>query len=236
MTTEPLFSFLLPRGLLKSIALFQSDDASRPTLQCTSIEIRASGLRHDLTLAATDGRRLATYQCEIEQDTLFGELPASAKLLADFSGCSRLPKVEGPEGDRVTVEVHPKHVEFVADRIRYTAKRLEEEVHFPEWRAIVPKGEAESLTQFAVNHDLLADFGKAAKWCVKGPPTLALRSFGEGRPIAVLFPEKREFFGLIMPMKFENPETVPQWLREAASVVRKETPDTSEASAVEAAA
>lgn len=215
MNTDPAYSFQLLRGLLKAMALFQ--DPERPSLACASLEIRAVGPKHhELTIATCDGRRLATYQTGINQDTLFGKLPKLAQITVDLSGCARLPKVTGDHGDMVTVEVYEKHVEFIADRIRYTATRLEGDVQFPAWRAVVPAGEPESLTQFAVNHELLADFGKVAK-ALTDDGHLALRSFGEGRPLAVLLPTHREFFGIIMPLKFSDAVTVPDWLREVAA-------------------
>jgi hypothetical protein len=229
MTADPLFSFQLPRLLLRAMALFQHDE--RAALKCASFEIRAHGKHHELTIVTCDGRRLATYQTEIAQDTLFGELPRKAQFVIDLVGCARLPKVEGVSGDQVTIEVFEKHIEIAADRIRYTAQRLESEINYPSWRGIVPAGEPESLTQFAVNHELLADFGKVAKALSREGQNLALRSFGPDRPIAVLLPTHREFFGLIMPLKFENAEAVPEWLREALAAPSKEKPDTAEQAA-----
>ena len=226
MNTDALYSFQLARGLLKALSLFQSED--RPALACAQFEIRANGMRHELTIVTTDGRRLASYQTEISQDTLWGELPAHEEILVDLEGCRKLPKVDGPTGDQITVEVYPKHVEFCAETMRYTARRLEQDdgsIKFPAWRAVIPAREPESTTQVAVNFDLLADFGKAAKWIgARETPLIALRSFGEDAPIAVMLPTHREFFGIIMPIKFENPETVPDWLRPAGDVTRQKPP------------
>lgn len=219
MNTETLYTFRLPRGILRSIALFQSKD--RPTLACALLEIRANGMRHEIQITATDGRRLATHQSEIANETLWGELPAEEQIVADLSGCLKLPKVNDPLGDDITVEVFAKHIEFASDSLRYHTRRLEHgdgSIKFPEWRQVIPTRPPESVTQIAVNFELLADFGKAAKWLTdKESPCVAMRTFGEGLPIAVIFPSHREFFGIIMPMKFENPETVPDWLREAHS-------------------
>lgn len=215
MNTDALYSFQLGRGLLRALSLFQSED--RAALACAQFEIRASGMRHELTIATTDGRRLASYQTEISQDTLWGQLPAHEEILVDLEGCRKLPKVNGPTGDQITVEVYPKHVEFCAETMRYTARRLElgdGSIKYPAWRAVIPAREPENTTQVAVNFDLLADFGKAAKWIsARQTPVIALRSFGEHEAIAVILPTHREFFGIIMPIKYENPETVPDWLR-----------------------
>ena len=216
MTTDALYSFHLPRGLLRAIALFQSKD--RPTLACASIEIRANGMRHEIQITATDGRRLATHQMEICNTTLWGELPPAEQITADLSGCLKLPKVSGDFGDEIIVEVFAKHIEFAAESMRYHTRRLEQgdgSVQFPDWRQVIPARQPESVTQIAVNFELLADFGKAAKWLTQAEtPIVALRTFGEEMPIAVIFPSHREFFGIIMPVKFENPETVPEWLRD----------------------
>ena len=213
MQVAPAYSFQLSRLLLRSLALFQGDK-DRPAIASTCIEIqrRATGLAR-ITLVATDGRRLASYQGDIEQDTLFGEIPATDHFLVALDGIASLPKITGPYGDRVTVEVYEKSIDFVAESLRYTARRQEADVKFPDWRSIIPTTPPESLDQFAVNYELLADFGKTAKWLNPEVPSLGLRSFGPGRCIAVLLPKDDAFFGLIMPMVFDAALTVPEWLQ-----------------------
>lgn len=216
MTTEPLYSFQLSRGLLKAIALFQADE-DRPALACSSFEIRkTAGNHHELTLCSIDGRRLASYQTEILEEMLWGELPDAAQIVVDLSGCNKLPKVTPV--DVVTCEVFPKHVEFVAGKLRYTTTRLETVeggVRFPAWREVIPSKAPEQVDQIAVNHEMLSAFGKAAKLIVgERGYALALRTFGPGSPISVQFPSHREFFGIIMPLKSEHPEAFPAWLVE----------------------
>jgi hypothetical protein len=216
MSTEPVYSFQLSRGLLKALALFQADD-DRPALACTNFEIRKTvNEHHELTLVAVDGRRLATYQTEILQETLWGEMPSGDQLVVDLSGCAKLPKIK--IADFVTCEVFPAHVEFVAEKLRYTTQRLEKVeggVRFPAWRDLIPARAPERVEQIAVNHELLADFGKAAKLIVGGKGYgLALRTYGEGSPISVQFLNCREFYGVIMPLKSEHPEAFPEWLKE----------------------
>ena len=212
MQVAPTYSFQLSRLLLRSLALFQGGK-DRPAISSTSIEIRrrAEGLAR-IILVATDGRRLASYQGDIEQDSLFGEMPDTDHFLVDLGGIASLPKITGIYGDRVTVEVFEKSIEFVADSLRYTARRHESDVNFPDWRAIIPTTPPESLDQFAINYELLADFGKVAKWLNPDFPSLGLRSFGPGRPIAILLPKDEAFFGIIMPHKFDDALTVPEWL------------------------
>jgi hypothetical protein len=216
MTTEPLYSFQLARGLLKAMALFQADE-DRPALACASFEIRKTvGDHHELTLVTIDGRRLASYQSEILKETLWGELPDAEAFVVDLSGCAKLPKVK--IADFVTCEVFPAHVEFVADKLRYTTPRLDKVEggsKFPNWRDIIPSRAPEQVDQIAVNHEMLADFRKAAKLIVgdKGY-ALALRTFGEGSPISVQFLNHREFYGIIMPLKSEHPQAFPEWLQE----------------------
>ena len=220
MSPDLEYSFTLPRLVLRALALFQAS-SDRPSLACTSLELKRNGLRHTLTLCATNGRRLATYSTEISADTLFGKFPKVDHLVLDLTGTARLPKV--PEGDCITLEVYAKHVEIVADSLRYTSRRLEAEVIYPSWRQVVPDCEAISLTQFAVNFELLADFGRCAKWLSEGSPSIALRSFGEGAPIAVLLPGCPEFFGIIMPLKFDAAAEIPDWLRAAHAPVAAPT-------------
>jgi hypothetical protein len=203
------------------MSLFQASE-DRPSLACTSFEIRKVGNHHELTLASIDGKRLASYQTEIMQDTLWGELPDSEQIVVSLEGCNKLPKVEIT--DCVRVEVYQKHVEFIADAIRYTATRLETEesgIKFPAWRGVIPSKPAERVEQIAVNHELLADFGKAAKLIVgdKGYG-IALRTYGEGSPISVQFTACREFYGIIMPLKSDHPEAFPEWLRDDAKITK----------------
>lgn len=213
MNTDPLYSFQLSRGLLKALALFQAD-SDRPQLACTSFEIRlTAGEHHELTLVSVDGRRLATHQSEILQETLFGELPAAEQFVVDLSGCDKLPKCAP---DVVTVEVFPKHVDFVAEKIRYTASRLDATgAKFPNWREVIPSRPPERVDQIAVNHELLGDFAKAAK-LIEGSKGygVILRTFGDGAPISVQFTNNRQFYGIIMPLKSEHPEAFPEWLKE----------------------
>lgn len=216
MSTEPLYSFQLPRGLLKAMTLFQSSDETRFALVATSFEIvKAAGGHHQITLVSTDGRRLATYNAEILADTLWGELPDAAHIVVDLSGCKKLPKVTPV--DMVTCEVFEKRVEFVANSLRYTAERrdaMDGGSYFPEWRTIIPAGEPEKTNQIMVNHGLLFDFGKAAKLVLGDKGTaLNLRTYGEDAAISVQFPDHREFYGLIMPLKSKNPEAVPDWMK-----------------------
>lgn len=199
------------------MALFQTSDETRLSLFCTCFEVVKSPSGHcHLTLIATDGRRLASYSTEILQETLFGEIPERDTLLLDLNGCSKLPKVS--PADCVTIEVFEKHADFIAEKLRYTATRVEAEhgVQFPAWREVLPAGSPENVQQITISHELLADFGKAARLIVgeKGYG-IALRTFGDERPITVQFPSHAQFFGIIMPLRTENAETLPGWIKDA---------------------
>lgn len=210
MNIEPLYSFQLPRGLLRAIALFQAD-TDRPTLALTCIEIRATvGGHHDITLAATDGRRLVSYQTELLNEFLFGELPQDQTLLVDLTGCEKLPK--GEMSDDVTCEVFEREVGFVSESIRYTAKRWDkEDIQYPNWRSIIPASKPAPVPQVTVNFDLLADFGKAAKLIDEGM-ALQIATLGDKLPVIVNIANHREFFGLIMPICREAADAIPDWM------------------------
>lgn len=228
MNSDPLYSFQLPRGLLKAMSLFQSTDETRLSLFCTCFEVVKAASGHcSVTLIATDGRRLASYATEILQETLFGEIPERDVLLLDLNGCAKLPKVA--PADCVTVEVFAKHADFIAEKLRYTATRIEAEhgAQYPAWREVVPGGDPVSVQQISISHELLADFGKAARLIVgeKGY-ALALRTFGHERPITVQFPSHAQFFGIIMPVKVENPETLPDWVKTEKKKQAATKPDT----------
>lgn len=225
MSQDPIYSFQLPRGLLKAMALFQTSDETRLALFCTCFEVVKSPSGHaNVTLIATDGRRLASYTTEIMQETLFGEIPESDTLLLNLNGCAKLPKVS--PADCVTIEVFPKHADFIAESLRYTAARVEVElgVQYPNWRGVIPVGETEKIQQITISHELLADFGKAARLIVgeKGFG-IALRSFGEERPITVNYPGHAAFFGIIMPLKTEAIAALPDWIKDAQKKAQKIT-------------
>lgn len=225
--TDPLYSFQLPRGLLKALALFQSNDETRLALQCTCFEIRPGiGDNREATLVSCDGRRLASHRAEVLRDTVAGEMPEADTFVVDLKGCAKLPKISPI--DCVTVEVHAARVEFVADKIRYTARRVETPevgIQFPNWRELIPARAPERVDQIAVSHSLLGDFGKAAKLTLgdKGYG-LVLSTYGHGAPISVQFLNHREFFGIIMPLRTEHPEAFPTWLAEEKKKGAKTSP------------
>ena len=211
-SSDPLFSFEMPRGVLRAMALFQADE-SRAALCAVSHEIvkKPSG-HHEITLASTNGRVLATYNTEIIQDSLFGEMPDALQISCDLSGVKKLPK--NGEADRVTVAVFKAHVEFSSPPMKYTAKRIEGENPFPAWRAIVPTSKPESPDFFACSSKLLGLFGAASKLIGDKLSAIAIQSMGNDRPLVIQLPDDAGFYGLLMPMKDVEWHDRPSWCEE----------------------
>lgn len=211
-SNEPLFSFELSRGVLRAMALFQADE-SRVSLCAVSFEIvkKASG-HHEITLASTNGRVLASYNTEIIQDSLFGEMPDALQMSCDLSGVKKLPK--NGEADRVTVSVFKAHVEFSSPPMKYTAKRIEAEHAFPAWRAIIPTGKPETSDFFTCSAKLLGLFGAASKLIGDKANAISIQSMGKDRPLVIQLPDDAGFYGLLMPMKDVEWRDRPTWCEE----------------------
>ena len=214
ISTDPLFSFEIPRGVLRAMALFQAG-GDRAALCVTSHEIvkKASG-HHELTFAATNGRILASYNTEILSESLFGEMPNELVMSCDLSGIKKLPKNGG--ADLVTVAVFPTHVEYSSGSLQYTAKRIEGEHVFPAWRACIPTGKPEPAEFFVASAKYLKAFGDAAK-LISDDLAIAIQSYGKERPIIIQIPDDTGFFGVLMPMNDVEWQERPDWLIEKKS-------------------
>lgn len=199
MAPEPLYSFELERSLLAAMALFQSADETRFVLAATKFEIRRNGMRHELTLVATDGKRLATHCDEIAPVELTDEMPESQDLLLDLKGVKKLPKVKGET--QVRVIVHEKHVVFACGKFRYEAKPVADD--FPNWRQVMPAIDPIPIADFPVNFQHLASFGAAAK-LITEKNSVVLHTFGNGAAIGVTFPRYRQFRGVVMPIRLDD--------------------------------
>lgn len=215
ISTDPLFSFEISRGVLRAMALFQAGE-DRAALHATSHEIikQASG-HHELTFAATNGRILASYNTEILSESLFGELPDELVMSCDLSGVRKLPKNGG--ADLVTVAVFPTHVEYSSGSLQYTAKRIEGEHVFPAWRACIPTGKPEPAEFFVASAKYLNAFGAAAR-LISDKLAIAIQSYGQQRPIVIQIPHDTGFFGVLMPMKDVEWQERPDWLAEKKHV------------------
>lgn len=200
MKTDPLYSFELERSLLLALALFQSADETRVVLNATKFELRAIGGKHELTLIATDGKRLATHTDEVLEVELTDEMPERADMVLDLKGVKKLPKIKGDTVVRVTV--YEKHVVFSSGKFRYEATPFIA-APFPEWRQAMPAGSQIPVADFPVNFAYLASFGQAAH-LITEKRHVVLHAFGEGAAIGVTFPQYRQFRGVVMPIRLDE--------------------------------
>jgi hypothetical protein len=230
MSTEPLYSFELSRPLLEAMALFQSKDESRFILNSTQFEINTNGMRVELTLVSTDGRRLAVHRNEIASDNLITGLPESSEFSVDLRGVNKLPKIKGTAGRVVTVAVFEKHAEITSGKHTYKPKFIctpdgveGPASKFPNWRAILPPGNPQPAACFPVNFKLLADFGKAADLLNEKGSGVIARTYGDGGAISIEFTEYREFYGLLMPLKNEDrSDDKPEWVLDIITEAKPE--------------
>lgn len=200
MKPDPLYSFEIERSLLLALALFQSSDETRVVLNATKFELRAIGGKHELTLIATDGKRLATHTDEVLEVELTDEMPEHADLVLDLKGVKKLPKVKGDSVVRVTV--YEKHVVFSSGKFRYEATPVTQ-APFPDWRQCMPKGDPVPVADFPVNFGYLASFGQAAH-LITEKRSVVLHAFGEGNAIGITFPQYRQFRGVVMPIRLDD--------------------------------
>lgn len=203
LTSEPRFSFEISRKLLEVMSLFQSGDETRMTLCNSLFEITRNGMRTELILVATDGKRLAVHTQEIATDNLLTSLPDSEKFGIDLVGVKKLPKVKGVKGACVTVTVFDRHAEVTCDKYKYRAKFLEG--NYPTWRQVLPTTQAEPAKVFPFQWELFEDFGQAAKVFCKGGSCVELIPHVDEdhnvRLVEVRIPEYRSFYGVLMPVR-----------------------------------
>lgn len=195
---DPLYSFEIQRSVLTAMALFQSDDETRFVLNNTKFEI----VGVELTLVATDGRRLAVHQDIILPDNLLSPPPDSASFCIDLCGVAKLPKVKGANGRMLIVNVFEKHAEITCDKYKFKADFCEQE--FPKWRQIIPTSDSKDVPEFNVNFELLASFGDAVKVLNKKSSGICIRSQGKDSALTIRFPGYRQFFGVLMPIRVEE--------------------------------
>jgi hypothetical protein len=200
MKTDPIYSFEVERSLLLALALFQSADETRVVLNATKFELRAIGGKHELTLIATDGKRLATHTDEVLEVELTDEMPEHSNMVLDLKGVKKLPKIKGDTVVRVTV--YEKHVVFSSGKFRYEATPVTA-APFPEWRQCMPAGSPIPVADFPVNFAYLASFGQAAH-LITEKRHVTLHAFGEGAAIGVTFPQYRQFRGVVMPIRLND--------------------------------
>lgn len=215
MKTNPLYSFALPRSVLKALALFQSTDTSRYILNSTKFEISLTPAGdHRLQLIATNGRILGLYTTLIEIDKVLGELPAEAEFSIDLKGLGKLPaKASGQWGPRyVTLAIYDTYADLIAGEYVYQAKfvtgadGMKDDRglplgRFPSWRGILPAESHGQIEHFAVHPDFVFQLVKVSSLLSKSNSGLVLRGHKGGDYYSVQVVGCPEFFGVLMPIK-----------------------------------
>ena len=199
-------------NLVKACALACSKEETRYYLN--GVFIQYDG--HALVSVATDGHRLVAFKHDCDQG---GELPVkspgvivplaiiNAIKLAKHDTIARLHHVDGLKW---TIEYNGQAVTF--DAIDGT---------FPDWRRVVPSKTSGEIAQFNLSY--MADFAKIAKLLDKNAPHCSIAHNGQG-PALVSFGSSFEGFGVLMPVKMEEPmRGAPSWVNPNTIETAKES-------------
>ena len=82
---------------------------------------------------------------------------------------------------------------------------------YPNWRSLVPAGEPSGV---AAQFDpvIVAQFGKVAKLLGKTPYAVGIAHNGKEHAARVNIDSRPSFLGVIMPMRCDVPDSLPDWL------------------------
>lgn len=185
---------------LRAALLFASTDDDRFVLTGVCLEIKQKSAP---MLVTTDGRRLSVIETCAEQPGLF-EKDYSVVLHPDFvKGIIALSKTQSawigievrPGGERVIIH-------FIGKRSTLDVEKgATIEATYPAWRAVIPTGEKQPVTELAMNAVFIGDYAKAAKLLGTDEQTIRMNIFSENSAIEVRIPERPNFYGVVMPAK-----------------------------------
>lgn len=150
------------RDALRAVLYAASKDELRPVFTGVQFELVESRL----TLAATDGHRLAAYEMPVEATgSVVSVIPAKA-----------LREVErilghGAAG-RLRVGLGGSTASFAAADVEILSRLIEG--RFPEWRAAVPQSPPQTYLRGSLQH-LLSALERAQVMAAQDPPTIILK-------------------------------------------------------------
>ena len=143
---EEAYSYTLPqvtlKEMLRKVSYAASQDDTRRTLKGVLMSFKDS----KLTMVATDGRRLALVENEIE-------FPKSAEkdIVLPSKAVSELQRSLGNEGD-VSLMVQKSQICFKMENLMIYSKLMDEA--YPNYKQVIP---AETAEHIAVDRQLLLD-------------------------------------------------------------------------------
>lgn len=186
--------------------LFASVDESRYVL--ISVHFDLSGLLP--LMVATDGRRLCVIETEADQKEFTPGATQSFSLSTDF--LKPLCAFGKSQSTILEIDYHgPKRAVFTLNEGKCTVDCEDGaiiEPEYPKWRSTIPtKTDTAPVPFLAFNSALMADFSKAAK-LLRADSGLKMNLISPGSAIEVLIDGNPKFYGLIMPMRLEEP---PKW-------------------------
>lgn len=117
---------------IRSTSYATDKESSRYALGAVLVEMREG----TLTFVGTDGRRLAAFECEVDQDT-----DDSTKLIPNRAA-SVMASMAGHSAEAVQLEANASEVVATHDGTVVTARLVEG--RFPRWRDVFPERDVQS--------------------------------------------------------------------------------------------
>jgi DNA polymerase-3 subunit beta len=186
-------------NLVKACALACSKDDYRYYLNGVFIEYDGSAL----VSVATDGHRLVAFKYDKPQ-------PDEIEKFGVIVPLEIINKIKLNKVGSIAIL---KHIEGLRWAIEYTLISIEFDAidgAFPDWRRVVPTSTSGEIAQFDLKY--MADFAKICKMLDKYNTHCPIAHNGTG-PALVSFGSSFEGFGVLMPVRMEEPlRGAPSWV------------------------
>lgn len=201
--------FTIDIRILKGMKQFITKDVARYVLTGVSISVPENH-EHKAIIAATDGRLIGLYNYHFTDPIEgFGDIVLPVDWLR-FFGTTPSPKVQITTTDK-TFTVEKNGVAYVGKLIEGT---------FPKWRGVIPTEPFKPIDCYSLNADYLNRFCVA--WKAMGQVNdRNMRLYGHQDslgPVSV-FCSDRQFYGVIMPVRYADHAKVPDWAKPPVVVV-----------------
>jgi DNA polymerase III sliding clamp (beta) subunit (PCNA family) len=202
---------------LQAIRIFAGEDESRWVLTGVLIEAHP-----DMTLIiATDGRRIAMMKSvwPLKLESLRPEKPVSFIMPVHLIDMLTPEGKHGREEIRnhafITFDDELKSVSIEHYGGKYTVEGKVFEGAYPNWRNVIPTGEAKPVNALQLHADFIADYSKVHALLSREMPTLVLsQSESPDGPWSIRLHWVPNFYSVLMPVRSDSvsPSTPPAWV------------------------
>lgn len=205
------FTFWLRFDELRAIRLFRSRDSTRWITDSVHFEVSENGI----LAVATNGRVMAIMKLCFKDKMMLSD----AKEMSFTIDYPLLEKVKRPKTGDVAVVIgeYQTLLTIGEDSILCQHKEKLSGV-YPMWRAVVPRSpmKPQDLTFNLAYYDL---FQKASKLIVgtRNEAVVIVRGHADAadyeyQPYSILMPQAPNFYGMLMPVRAEIPDRVPEFV------------------------